>query len=701
MVAALGLGGCKPDRATTRPDASATETVAPTGEAVAFASKGVPHGAAISLVAVDLTGTAALSRDTFGSVRLWPALDGSREPLVVPVRDPRAMTLGADGAGGWVLALLDGSGGARIVGVDAVGVMTPLASLPPTDPLTAIEILPGGDRLVAIGSDHVIRLLDRKGRELARLDTPGLRPAHLRIVDVPTTETATGGPRVLAVTAGEFDSDHSRFAVELLPLEIGPESLAFADQRQLIQLDSPPSRDNPTLAPDGNSVVFLQRQRMGGAIWAVVATALDDGRSVIVDSPITGGQQPRLGLLPGGRVLLDDGTGLGRVVDMRKRQVELIAMRSSPTINHLIMSFGGGKRVGPAGSWLAVHTLASDELLYLGYEQINVMDVGLSPAGETVAWALNDRVLTEAIEPTTHHLAVEIPGTRMQPQRFVEFLDDELLVTLDWSGGLQVIRWREGVIVSAADLGGDTQLAELARDGHGGGVMFVRTNLWQNPTVVELRSGAIGGRYLTHLSAQFSGVLAPAGAPLDDWGAWTLDASGKLRTFTLAALREGVDIGSVIERGELTSFGIPENLAIDAAGQQLWLRTLTRPTLHIERGTVRDELELAPGFVAMLVPSRDAKRIAVVQQRDATHVLTVLDSASLRPVWAQPVPALSGLSWSDTGARLAAAANVGGGVVFDGSDGSPTLARCGLAFEVRRTPPNFQGFFHPFSVCDL
>ena len=706
------LGGCRPSAPTSSPEppsavgkhaneSSDTKLERPSGSPVEFASKGVPHGAPITLIALDPEAKAALSRDMDGSVRFWPALDGSREPLVVPIRDPQAMALGSDGAGGWVLALLDAAGGARLVGVDPGGVMSPLASLPPTDPITDVAILPGAAQVLVVGSDHVIRLLDRHGTELARLDTPGLRPASLRLA----TE-ADNGPRVIAVTAGEFDDDHGRFAVEMIALEVGPDSLALGALRQTIHLDAPPSADNPKIAPDGRTAVFLQRARLGPATWKVVATQLADGRSVSVDSEAQLRSTLRFGLLPDGRVLLDDGSGLGRIVDLRERQVELVPLRSSPTINHIESTFAGGMRVAPSKNWLAVHDLASDDLRYLGYDQISVVDAGMSPSGGHVAWALSDRVAVEALPSESSEASessgevFEIPGTRAHGKRFIEFLDEELLLTLDWSGGAQLIRWRDGEVVSAADLGNHVQSATLARDGRGNGAMLVRTNLWKNPTVVELNEREIGRHYLTRSTGNLAGLLAPSDRPVDAWGAWVLDAGGTLQTFSIARLREGLVSESTQDKGERLSFGMPKQFAIDSVGQRFWVQTVSRPILHVDRGAVIDEVALAPGPVALLVPSRDARRIAVVQQRDTHQLLTVFDSATLQPMWAQPIPPITGLAWSDAGDRLAVPASLGGGAVFDGADGTPVTLRCGLAFEVRRSPPINQGFSKQRSLCD-
>jgi hypothetical protein len=711
-VLCLGLcaAGCKADGETRSPEDGTTsaadgqhrrgdrKAAKAVGEPVVFASVGVPHGAAISQISLAPDGAAALSRDTLGGVRMWPALDGSREPLVVPIRDPRGMSLAAREAGGWTLALRDASGGARVVGVDASGEMRPLASLPPTDPIAELMVMPGGDRLLAVGGDHVLRLLDREGEELARLDTKGVRFASLRLA-----MEAEGGPRVLALTAGEFDGKQGRFAVEVVPLEIGESSLDLAKVgakgRQTIFLDSPSTHDNPTLAPDGRALVYLQRQRMGGATWRVVATQLADGAQVSVDSEIGVGVQPRLGLMEAGRVLLDDGTGLGRVVDLRERHVELTPIRSAPTVDHLAGTTVAGVRAVPAGNWLGVHDLASNEISYLGYEQISVTDAGLSPRGDLVAWALGDRVAVERIDGS--HEVLQVPGTRPLGQRYVEFLDDDTLVTVDWAGGAKLLRWTDGEVLDAVDLGNNVQNADLARDSRGEGVLLVRTNLWQNPTLLALREASFGHRYISPATT-LAGLLAPrASATIDDWGMWTLDGTAKLRELTLADL-EGLDTKTALEGGEVLSAGMPQQFVIGADATRYRVTSDgARTTLFAERGSESEQAKLATGFVVMLSPSRDGRRIAVVQQRDPGQVVTVLDTATLQPLWAQPIPAVQGLTWSDAGESLAVPAMLGGGVVLDGASGKPRTARCGLGFEVKHTPPAVQGFFNQLSVCEL
>jgi hypothetical protein len=59
-----------------------------------------PHSGGIQLVALIDTGDAALTVDDFDQLRLWPSLDGNREPIVVRAAAPKQIALGRDGDSG-------------------------------------------------------------------------------------------------------------------------------------------------------------------------------------------------------------------------------------------------------------------------------------------------------------------------------------------------------------------------------------------------------------------------------------------------------------------------------------------------------------------------------------------------------------------------------------------------------------------------
>ncbi|HEX4418871.1 MAG TPA: hypothetical protein VH165_13260, partial [Kofleriaceae bacterium] len=85
-----------------------------------IAPVGAPHGGRIVRIALTDRGDAALTLDSFFELRLWPTLDGSREPVIV--HGPRAMqlALGRDGDRLYA-ALLDEAGNVALLVFDPRG----------------------------------------------------------------------------------------------------------------------------------------------------------------------------------------------------------------------------------------------------------------------------------------------------------------------------------------------------------------------------------------------------------------------------------------------------------------------------------------------------------------------------------------------------------------------------------------------------
>jgi len=120
-----------------------------------------PHGAAIELLAVTEAGDAAISADTRHGLRLWPSLDGKREPVVVRGVAPRQLAI-ARHAAGFVVALLDPAGGGEILDLDRDGGLRTRASLPIEPAFVQLVALATG--VLARRSDHAVLWLDRAGR---------------------------------------------------------------------------------------------------------------------------------------------------------------------------------------------------------------------------------------------------------------------------------------------------------------------------------------------------------------------------------------------------------------------------------------------------------------------------------------------------------------------------------------------------------
>ncbi|HEY5948229.1 MAG TPA: hypothetical protein VIV40_22185 [Kofleriaceae bacterium] len=129
------------------------------------ARPGVPIARAFATEA----GDAAVSIDESNHTRLWPSLDGKREPWVVPLTMPVRIALQHDGDG-FALASLDEAGGLELVTIDAAGTMTTHVKQPPDPGFAAVIANPDG--FLVLRRDQTLQQLDRHGESRATLQAP-------------------------------------------------------------------------------------------------------------------------------------------------------------------------------------------------------------------------------------------------------------------------------------------------------------------------------------------------------------------------------------------------------------------------------------------------------------------------------------------------------------------------------------------------
>jgi hypothetical protein len=201
------------------------EATAATPVAVAQAHvAGRPHSANIREVAATEQGDAAVSVDTIGGVRVWPALDGSSEPVAISVPAPMQLAI-ASTAGEVTVGVLDQAGSAHVLRIGRDGVVRGNTEVAGDVPIT--QLVAAGDRLLALRADQSIEELDASGAVRTRLVAdPGDRIAGLAV--------RTGG--VLAVLAADDGTassarwiDHGRWGARVkLPGAVAPESVALS-----------------------------------------------------------------------------------------------------------------------------------------------------------------------------------------------------------------------------------------------------------------------------------------------------------------------------------------------------------------------------------------------------------------------------------------------------------------------------------------
>src|SRR5512140_2549203 len=146
LCLALTACGTNSDPAPVPAPPKATQP-APVPVAKPASSKGPPapltaaHGAEIVALGVVPDGLAVASADRLGGIRLWAALDGTREPVVIQGAMPRSITLAYDGDG-FAIGTLDAAGGVQVIRTSVDGDVRGRVTVGGDQPATQISGTP-------------------------------------------------------------------------------------------------------------------------------------------------------------------------------------------------------------------------------------------------------------------------------------------------------------------------------------------------------------------------------------------------------------------------------------------------------------------------------------------------------------------------------------------------------------------------------
>lgn len=131
------------------------------------------HGRPITVLAATEDGSVAVTADASGAVRMWPALDGTREPVVVAANPPLALAVARTG-GEIAIAGLDAAGRLEIVRTTPDGAPVGRAVVDSPRPYRAMRAL--ATAILAVRDDHQIDRIDARGAIVGSLvPEPGAR----------------------------------------------------------------------------------------------------------------------------------------------------------------------------------------------------------------------------------------------------------------------------------------------------------------------------------------------------------------------------------------------------------------------------------------------------------------------------------------------------------------------------------------------
>lgn len=353
-----------------------------------------PHGGNIAVVALTGDGTAALASDDQGGVRLWPALDGTREPCVVDL--PMIHDLGiAHHHDGFFVAMIDAAKGLAFAVLDDHGRTLRHVSLAQDVGTLGIAMTELG--VLAWRDDQTVALYDFEGAQVARL---GTQPGE-RILNI-----AANGKVAIAVLGQRADGIDSKI-VRGLVLQpqlawdkildaggdaTGPIAISRSGKRFAVVVDTFDARNH--------ELRMVER-----ATSRLLASSMVD-------------QAPEIGFVDEERIAIATTSKVGWLAPKQPK----LAL-TGPVIAPEMFAVGDGLAVDAAGAELRISH--PDKVEYLGYAIESPVMATLGPDASVVIGAHEELVQLDGSLATT---------TKPMPAKATDTVTD-----LHWLGGTDYV----------------------------------------------------------------------------------------------------------------------------------------------------------------------------------------------------------------------------------------------------------------------
>ncbi len=691
---------CGPkDTPTVAPEPSPAVEEAPPEDPVAERRlrpefPGVAHSASIDQIALDPTGSSALSRDSLGGLRLWAALDGSAEPQLVPISGVRSMALlrtptpdGPDGPNGhFVVFGVEASGGARFVSMRADGHAKDLGALEPFNPIVQVVSLQSeaGGRFAALRKDGSIEVFDAAGTSLSTFDEKGFQPFALR---------ASGdGEHLVALLP--IDKVGSENRAELQRLSWSGSStaptLARSGVPTIVRSRQPIQPTTLVISPDASEAAIVGRPK--GNFWEFDIYSLDAEREPRpIEVQVNQHQQPRMGYVGPHALLLSSNEGTPSLLIDTKTQSVRLRSGIPQDFSHqgAAQDTGPGRQVMGYGGHLFVNDVNARAHRFLGYSATQGASVGISPEGKFVAWAyIQGPIVVEAIDDSGSGrtgASVELDaGPNNVGGNRVRFLDEDHLIVVDSVGEVTLVHWPTQTTI--ARTGTMSNVRSLHVDPAGGMLVLDRHTNESWVYEVDPQRGFEGPYIIAN--AWRVGLVRPK--PPDERVLWTFEStSNEFRHYTLGQLRSDLTVEASKAMGKPLEPGQAAPLAVDQQGRYYGVRWNGKALeLFVERdGKAVVSRPIPSNDINELLPSPSGDRFLAVTNRAGVISVAMHDGTTLETLWSYSTGAFNNDSaWSEDGRYVALAANTGA-ILLDARTGEPVMSRCGLEFRVTGAPP--------------
>jgi hypothetical protein len=679
------------------PDASPPSPPLPAAEAPRVA----PHPGQITAVVVERAGTAAVTIDHLGDVRLWPSLDGTQPPVALPFHG--ALALDVARTPGWLaVGAIDPSGAAHLYRFSAVGGLIDVVDVPAVP--QAVGLVAVADGWLVVRADQSIIRVGADGVASAPLERDGHRIEAI-------TRSASGAAYAL-LSRGAADQ---RLAV-VVTVVVGRDGLRWGRE---VALPTPPAVPAElVVSPDDRLVAYLTPPT--STPIAAGRTSASAGLLLDFEAPPPTASRTawvRLVALAGGDqtpALLVD-----RVLDDPRRLLFLapdrlalytasgdsvVTLGAKPAIaladRHLGVTpaLGGGVLVWPAANALAV-ARGDDEPRYLGFQSAGAHAVALSPDGGQALWAAGPRrLVVEDLAGTAAPRTVPIDGVATA----LAYLDADHALVVTGSE-LWVFELARGAVVGRAPAPSGAH-----------GMRFHAGTGW-------LVGNAAGGAWALRIAPGSPPTLGvPAVIADGSHQAWPLDAataaepvlatveSGfRVRTYRADQLAPGA-VAATTPTAEIAMVGLiaTDGTRLDRDGAVIPRRPLAASPPPAGPAASRPGPRLRPPSDLAAPPSfrPGAARLFALPGTDDLVVVDPAGGVSRRArdgavAWTADLRGgASDGSVSADGRRLALAGLLGG-LVLDLATGEILALRCGWAYGAWPTPPE-AAMTSVHSICE-
>ena len=613
-----------------------------------------PHTGQILELALSPDGTAALTADELGGIRLWPTLDGKQEPRIVSMPAPKQLAVTRT-PGGFMVVSLDEVGGLYIGKLDATGRTISHVTVAPDPTFVGMAMTDLG--LLAWRADQSLVLIDGDGAIKHRVTT---EPTE-RVISI-----AVSGKRAMAL----IDKDGTR-VLRWLTLD----RLVWG---ATLKLDDPDRGDQIALSPNGTRLATAhvdpktkipQVQIVDITKASVVSSSPGlPGAAVLASGPGPAAVQFELGFLDDDNLAIGSPLGISWL-DIKAGEAKTLDHVSNQGRRSIAFGVGGGRAVSAANGELQLSTPSKTE--YLGYDIVAPRFVEAAPNGELVVGTLEKlRRVDKGLTAT---------GTAFTlGKNITQFVS---LGGNDW-------------LVETADSG---KLALNVVDIASGQVQTLRTDLKESSVImyepssqlVTLSFGSVSevARYdakakrldrvasVAKSSAYEQTLFAPL-APKLAGGNQVVQVVMRERP-TVKWLRDAKSLDK--PAATVTIEG--SYAATDAAGHVYLWRAGQGGKLDLEiYADGKPIAQLPSDGPSLLWPDRMGKTVAIV----GANTIALFNASTGKQLWAQDLGAIQEALWLDDGSL---AITSGGGIArLDPAAGDVTTARCGWSFGLAGAP---------------